>query len=113
MQISRSDRASGDPSGGMRKSSGLSVVLAIGVLILLSSGRCAWAQPHPPLQYHGGPGPQNFEILPPLYYGKWSGGQGENPPGLPLSVRRVMGENPSKTQSPTSSFFSPPLSYHP
>jgi hypothetical protein len=93
MQISRLDRSSGDPRGGMRKSSGLSVALAIGVLILLSSGRGAWAQPHPPLQYHGGPVLQNFEIYP-LYYGKWSEAQSEITRGWHLSVSLVLGGKP-------------------
>ncbi len=69
-------------------------MLAIGVLILLSSGRCAWAQPHPPLQYHGGPVLQNFEILPAIYYGKWSEVQGEITRGWHLSVSLVLEENP-------------------
>jgi hypothetical protein len=48
---------------------GLAAAFGIGVLISLSGG--ALAQPHPPLQYQGGPVLQNFEIYP-LYFGAWS-----------------------------------------
>jgi len=51
----------------MRKIAGLSAVFLVGILSVLSA-RPAWAAN--PLQYHGGPFLQNFEIYP-LYYGNW------------------------------------------
>jgi len=55
----------------MRKAAGLPTAFAIGVLSLLPGGRCAWSQPHLPLQYQGGPILKSFKIYP-LYYGDWS-----------------------------------------
>jgi len=54
----------------MQKITGLFVVTGICILGLLASGQPACAQP---LQYHGGPVLETFEIYP-LYYGTWSAG---------------------------------------
>jgi hypothetical protein len=51
----------------MRKVASLSVALLIGIVCVLNP-RLGWATT--PLQYHGGPFLQNFEIYP-LYYGNW------------------------------------------
>jgi|ERR1039458_2457573 hypothetical protein len=58
----------------MPKTPGLSTAFAIVVLNLLSGGRTAWAQPHDPLEYKGGPVLSNFKIYP-LYYGAWTPAQ--------------------------------------
>lgn len=52
----------------MRKIASFSIAFLIGILSLLSP-RLGWATT--PLQYHGGPFLQNFQIYP-LYYGNWS-----------------------------------------
>jgi hypothetical protein len=49
----------------------LARVLLLGALTVFAGGLPAWAQPHTPLSYHGGPVLGNFEIYP-LYYGNWS-----------------------------------------
>ena len=54
----------------MQKITGLFVTIGICILTLLTSGQTAAAQP---LQYHGGPVLETFEIYP-LYYGAWSEG---------------------------------------
>ena len=51
----------------MRKVARLAVVILIGILGVLAGGRAAGS----PLQYHGGPFPEKFEIYP-LYYGIWA-----------------------------------------
>lgn len=51
----------------MRKVARLSVVFLIGILALLAGGRAVCQ----PLQYHGGPFLETFEIYP-LYYGIWA-----------------------------------------
>lgn len=58
----------------MRKTPGLSTAFAFVVLSLLSGGRTAWAQPHDPLEYKGGPVLSTFKIYP-LYYGVWTSAQ--------------------------------------
>ena len=52
----------------MRKIASLSAAFLVGILCMLAP-RLGWAQT--PLQYHGGPILQTFEIYP-LYYGNWS-----------------------------------------
>jgi hypothetical protein len=60
----------GDPvqmEAEMRKAVRSSLLVLVAVLLFLS-GRSGWATP---LQYHGGPFLESFEIYP-LYYGKWT-----------------------------------------
>ena len=52
----------------MRKIASLSAAFLIGILSVLAP-RLGWATT--PLQYHGGPFLQTFEIYP-LYYGNWA-----------------------------------------
>jgi hypothetical protein len=52
----------------MRRTIVRSVSILIGILSVLGA-RTGWAAK--PLQYHGGPFLESFEICP-LYYGKWS-----------------------------------------
>ncbi len=58
----------------MRKTPGFSTALAIVALSLLSGGRSAWAQRHPPLVYNGGPVLASFKIYS-LYWGQWTPAQ--------------------------------------
>jgi hypothetical protein len=53
----------------MQKVKRSSVVFLIGFLSVIAGGRSAWAAT--PLQYHGGPFLEKFEICP-LYYGQWT-----------------------------------------
>ena len=65
----------------MRKVTRWSAAFLIGILSVLVGGRAAWAARCPgaggktvecdPLQYHGGPFLETFEIYP-LYYGQWT-----------------------------------------
>jgi hypothetical protein len=64
----------------MRKVSRLSAALLIGILSVLAGGQDAWAAVCTakdgstyvcPLQYHGGPFLEKFEIYP-LYWGDWT-----------------------------------------
>ena len=68
----------------MRKVTRWSAAFLIGILSVLAGGRVAWAARCPgsggttiecdPLQYHGGPFLETFEIYP-LYYGTWTDAQ--------------------------------------
>jgi len=58
----------------MRITSATPTAAAIVVLSLLSGGRPAWAQPHPPLEYRCGPVLSTFTIYP-LYWGQWTPAQ--------------------------------------
>jgi len=57
----------------MRNTPGFSTAVAV-LLSLLSGGRSAWAQAHPPLEYKCGPVLEKFTIYP-LYYGIWTPAQ--------------------------------------
>jgi Bacterial tandem repeat domain 1 len=98
------------------------VLACIGVLSALGGGRPAWAQPHPLLQYHGGPVLETFRIYP-LYYGNWSAADinaqqtflvnlagylcGQNAPAFEQPMMKQYGVNqatvaPVATASPTA-----------
>jgi hypothetical protein len=81
----------------MRKVASLSLAFLIGILSVLAP-RPAWAAT--PLQYHGGPFLQAFEIYP-LYYGNWSAPDISTQQTYVVSLAAYMsGANASASEQP-------------